>query len=174
MLASIFSTMTMNAGIASKWATQDVCIEVIDFQYCYYHSLSWLQHTVFKYTVTERAYLGGGGEGGGNKTNTNYKQNLNCGRSIEQWCYDEYDNDYECDVLALLHWLRLVLFLNSKIFFIFAEISFFPWKKYWKMPSLCLTRGYICKLKQYKQLKRVMVGLLFLLVVSILHVLCDE
>ena len=111
---------------------------------------------------------------GGSKTNTNYKQNLNCGRSIEQWCYDEYDNDYECDVLALLHWLRLVLFLNSKIFFIFAEISFFPWKKYWKMPSLCLTRGYICKLKQYKQLKRVMVGLLFLLVVSILHVMFDE
>lgn len=169
MLASIFSTMTMNAGIASKWATQDVCIWVIDFEYCYYHSVSWWQHTVFKYIQSLR-----GPVLGGSKTNTNYKQNLNCGRSIEQWCYDEYDNDYECDVLALLHWLRLVLFLNSKIFFIFAEISFFPWKKYWKMPSLCLTRGYICKLKQYKQLKRVMVGLLFLLVVSILHVMFDE
>ena len=170
MLASIFSTMTMNAGIASKWATQDVCI--------YFKSLTlntaiitqWADCSILFWNIQSLR----GPVLGGSKTNTNYKLNLNCGRSIEQWCYDEYDNDYECDVLALLHWLRLVLFLNSKIFFIFAEISFFPWKKYWKMPSLCLTRGYICKLKQYKQLKRVMVGLLFLLVVSILHVMFDE
>lgn len=163
MLASIFSTMIMNADITSK---QHMGIYAVDF-ICCYHSLSWLQHTVF---MSLRKPMLGEVRLIVIQTDRTWG---NCGRSIEQWCCDEYDNDDECRVLALLHWLRLVFYLNSKIFFI-AEISFFPWKKYWKMPSLCLTRGYICKLKQYKQLKRVMVGLLFLLVVSILHVICDE